>query len=194
MLHFALKYLSLHENAHINFENMIQRIKNYVLHLACVLALLGGMTACDGFEINWGGGNGNGNGSGNGNGGTEEVIELAGCWHLVNLNATDVDVDIYIDFGKDGKFAIYQRTETLEFTVFNGTYTNDEENAVISGVYDDGTEWLCDYNYVVDKEAKTLSLTNVENVSEVAVYEWATLPASATVQSRCASVNDVKPL
>lgn len=175
---------------------MIQRVKNYVLHLACVLALLGGMTACDGFEINWGGGNGNGNGngSGNGEGGKEEVIELAGCWHLVNLNATDVDVDIYINFGKDGKFVIYQRTETLEFTVFNGTYTVDEENAVISGVYDDGIAWLCDYNYVVDKEAKTLTLTNVENVSEVAVYEWATLPASATVQSRCASVNDVKPL
>ena len=199
MHHFALKYLSLCENVHIKTEkDMIANVKKYLLHLLCVVALLGGMTACEGFTINWGGGNGNGNGSGNGSGngegGKEEVIELAGCWHLVNLNEMDVDVDIYINFGKDGKFVIYQRTETLEFTVFNGTYTIDEENAVISGVYDDGTAWLCDYNYVVDKEAKTLTLTDVNNESEVAVYEWATLPASATVKTRSASVSDVKPL
>ena len=166
---------------------MIRKMKKYLLQLTCVAALLGGMTACDGFTVNIG--------NGNGNGGNEEVaVELASCWHLVNLYGADVEVDIYIDFGKDGKFAIYQRTEELTYTVFNGTYTVDVESAVISGVYDDGTPWLCDYNYVVDKEAATLTLTNVANPSEVAVYEHSKVPASATTQSRCASVNDVKPL
>lgn len=176
---------------------MIRKIKKYVLHLTCVLALLGGMTACEGFTIHWGNGNGNEPGTenpGNGNDGKEDVVELAGCWHLVSLYGADVDADIYINLGKDGKFAIYQRTEALEFTVFNGTYTNDEESAVISGVYDDGTKWLCDYNYVVDTEAKSLTLTSVETPSEVSVYEWATLPASATTKTRSALVNDVKPL
>ena len=116
------------------------------------------------------------------------------CWHLVSLYGSNVDVDIYIDFGKEGDFTIYQRTEELAYTVFRGTYTNDEENAVISGVYDDGTPWLCDYNYVVDKSAKTLTLTSVVTPSEVAVYEIADAPVSATVKTRSASVNDVKPL
>jgi hypothetical protein len=80
----------------------------------------------------------------------------------------------------------------LEFAVFNGTYTIDEENSIDSGVYDDGTSWLCDYNFVV--EDKTLTLTNVGNVSEVAVYEESEVSASATVKTRSASVSDVKPL
>ena len=162
---------------------MIRKMKKYLLQLTCVVALLGGMTACEGITI----------GTGNGNG-KEESVELARCWHLVSLYGSNVDVDIYIDFGKEGDFTIYQRTEELAYTVFRGTYTNDEENAVISGVYDDGTPWLCDYNYVVDKSAKTLTLTSVVTPSEVAVYEIADAPVSATVKTRSASVNDVKPL
>ena len=159
-------------------------MRKTLLQLACVLALLGGMTACDGFNINWG------------NGGTTEEtkVELASCWHLVSMYGSKVDVDIHIDFGKDGNFTIYQRTEDLTYTVFRGTYSNDEENSVISGVYDDGTPWLNSYSYVVDEENKTLTLTSVENPSEVAVYEQSKVPASVTVKSRCASVNDVKPL
>ena len=163
---------------------MIANVKKYLLHLLCAVALLGGMTACDGFNINWGG-----SGSGSGD---ENVHELVNCWHLVTLYGTAVDADIYIDFGKDGKFAIYQRTESLEFTVFNGTYTIDEENSIVSGVYDDGTLWLCDYSYVV--ESNTLTLTNVDNSSDVAVYEKSKVPASAAADTKCASVNDVKPL
>jgi hypothetical protein len=89
---------------------------------------------------------------------------------------------------------IYQRTEGLAYTVFNGTYTVDTENSVVSGVYDDGTTWLTSYNYVVNKEDKTLTLTSTENPSEVAVYEESEVPASATVKTRSALVSDVKPL
>ena len=177
---------------------MIKRVKKYLLHLTCLLALLGGMTACEGFEIYWGSGNGNEtgneNGNGNENGGDENATELSGCWHLVSLYGSEVDADIYIDFGKEDKFVIYQRTESLEFTVFNGTYTIDEEESIVSGVYDDGTQWLSSYNYVVDKENKMLTLTSVENPSEVAVYELSEVPASATANTRSASVSDVKPL
>ena len=188
---------------------MIQNVKKYLLHLVCVMALLGGMTACEGFDIkftsgnengneNTGNGNenggGNGNENGNGNGNEENTVEFAGCWHLVSLYGAEVDVDIYIDFDNDGKFVIYQRTDNLAYTVFDGTYTVDTENSVISGVYSDGTTWLTSYNYVVDKENKTLTLTSVKNPSEVAVYEASEAPSSATVKSRCALISDVKPL
>lgn len=171
---------------------MIRKIKEYVLHLLCVVVLLGGMTACEGFNINFGGGNGTGTGNENGN--DENVSELVNCWHLVTLYGAEVDADIYIDFGKDCKFVVYQRTESLEYTVFKGTYTMDEENSIVTGVYDDGTAWLCDYNYVVDDVQKTLTLTNVANSSEVAVYEESEVPASAIAATRSASVYDVKPL
>ena len=185
---------------------MIEKVKKFVLHLLCALVLLGGMTACEGLEVNWDNGNGtsngnetgnetgNGNGADNGNGDVEEVAPLIGCWHLVSLYGANVDADIYIDFGKDGKFVIYQRTEELTFTIFNGTYIVDEENSVVSGVYDDGTQWLSSYNYVVDEEIKTLTLTSVENPLEVAVYEMSEVPTSATTKTRGASVRDVKPL
>ena len=175
---------------------MIQRVKKYLLHLTCLLALLGGMTSCEGFEINWGNGNENGNENGNGGeDGKEELpVGLVRCWHLVEFCGVDADVDIYIDFDKEGKFVIYQRTESLEFTVFNGTYTIDEEKSIVSGVYNDGTPWLTSYNYVVDEENKLLTLTSVATPSEVAVYEESEVPASATANTRSASVSDVKPL
>ena len=73
---------------------MIRKIKEYVLHLLCVVVLLGGMTACEGFNINFGGGNGTGTGNENGN--DENVSELVNCWHLVTLYGAEVDADIYI--------------------------------------------------------------------------------------------------
>ena len=159
---------------------MIQKMKKHLLKVACILAVLAGMTSCEGYEVP--------------TGKPEESIELTRCWHLVSIYGAQVEADIHIDFGKDGKFAIYQRTEELTYTVFNGTYTADEATSVISGVYDDGTEWLTSYNYVVDKEAKTLTLTSVNNPSEVSVYEPSKVPASATMSSRSATANDVKPL
>lgn len=158
---------------------MIQKMKKHLLQLVGMLALLVGVTGCEGWEIN---------------GPKEEPVVLASCWHLVSIYGSDVDADIYIDFGKDGKFAIYQRTVELTYTVFNGTYAVDEVTSVISGVYDDGTPWLSNYSYVLDKQAKTLTLTSVENPSEVAVYELSKVPASAVSDTRSASANDVKPL
>ena len=180
---------------------MIANVKKYLLQLLCVVALLGCMTACNDVTINLDKGNGNSTENGDDNGGNggnsgndENAVELAGCWHLVSLYGSEVDVDIYIDFGKDGKFVIYQRIEELAYTTFKGTYTVDAENSVVSGVYDDGEAWLSDYNYVVDKENKTITLTSTENPSEVAVYEASKVPASATTKSRSASIRDVKPL
>lgn len=177
---------------------MIQKVKRVLLCSVCVLALLGGMTACEGLTVNWGTGNedDNGNGNGNGNGTGDDVVsvELVACWHLVKFCGEEADADIYIDFGKDGKFTIYQRTAELTYTVFKGTYTVDEEKSEISGVYADKTPWLSSYTYVLDKEQEMLTLTSVETPSEVSEYELSEAPTSATIKSRSASISDVKPL
>ena len=167
---------------------MMKNMKRYLMHLACAVFALVAMTSCEGFEINWGNG-------GNGNNGEDVVsVELARCWHLVSFCGVEAEADIYIDLGKDGKFAIYQRTEELEYTVFNGTYTANEEESLLSGVYSDGEAWANSYHYAVDKEAKTLTLESVERPSEVSIYELSEVPASATANTRSASVSDVKPL
>ena len=167
---------------------MMKNMKRYLMHLMCAVFALVAMTSCDGFEVNWGNGD---------NGDNEEdvvSVELARCWHLVSFCGVEAEADIYIDLGKDGKFAIYQRTEELEYTVFNGTYTADEENSLLQGVYSDGEAWASSYHYTVDKEAKTLTLESVERPSEVSIYELSKVPASATANTRSASTNDVKPL
>lgn len=167
---------------------MMKNMKRYLMHLACAVFALVAMTSCEGFEINWG------NGGNGGNGEDVVSVELARCWHLVRFCGVEAEADIYIDLGKDGKFAIYQRTEELEYTVFNGTYTANEEESLLQGVYSDGEAWASSYHYIVDKEAKTLTLESVERPSEVSIYEASKVPASATANTRSASVNDVKPL
>ena len=167
---------------------MMKNMKKYLMHLMCAVFALVAMTSCEGFEVNWG------NGGNGGNGEDVVSVELARCWHLVSFCGVEAEADIYINLGKDGKFAIYQRTEELEYTVFNGTYTANEEESLLSGVYSDGEAWASSYHYIVDKEAKTLTLESVERPSEVAVYELSEVPASATANTRSASVNDVKPL
>lgn len=103
-------------------------------------------------------------------------------------------MDIRINFGKDGYFTIYQRNEALVYTVFNGTYNVDEENSLISGTYEDGSSWVSTYHYIVDVEARELTLESIENPAEVEVYVPAKIPTSAALSTRSASVNDVKPL
>lgn len=160
---------------------MIQKMKKYLLHLMCVVALSLGMTSCN--PIN-----------GGGTGEEEEVIELTRCWALKSFCGVEADMDIRINFGKDGYFTIYQRNEALEYTVFNGTYNVDEENSLISGTYEDGSSWVSTYHYIVDVEARELTLESIENPAEVEVYVPAKIPTSATLSTRSASVNDVKPL
>ena len=168
---------------------MIEKMKRVLLHLVCAMALLVGLTGCEGFEIIFGSGSGNGGGDNK----TEEVgIVLTRCWGLKSFCDTPADMDIIIDFGKDGKFAIYQRTDQLTYTVFNGTYTANEEASVLTGRYNDGTSWASSYHYTVDIEAEELVLESIEKPAEVSVYKPTKLPASVT--TKCAAVNSTKPL
>ncbi|MBR6655616.1 MAG: hypothetical protein IKL20_03295 [Alistipes sp.] len=172
---------------------MIQEIKRCLLHLVCVMALAVGATSCEGIEITFGGG-GDDDNNNNNNNNTQVDVSLTRCWRLVSFCGAPADVDILIDFAKDGKFTIYQRSEELSYTVFKGTYTTDEEKKQLSGVYDDGVKWATDYIYEVNTEAEELTLVSVKNPAEVAIYEIADAPVTKVVNLRNAMPNDVKPL
>ncbi len=164
-------------------------MKKLLLHLTCAMALLMGVTSCDGFDVNFDTDSGNGD---DGNK-TEDVgIILTRCWCLKSFCGTPAEMDIIIDFGKDGEFAIYQRTDKLTYTVFNGTYTVDEENSTLKGIYDDGTPWSSSYVYTLNEEAREMVLESTKRPEEISVYEPGELPASVT--TKCTLVNSVKPL
>lgn len=161
---------------------MIQRVKKSLLHLVGAIAILATMTAC-GIRIEQ-----------PNNGPKEEDIRLTRCWRLDTFCKAPADVDVYIDLDKEGNFTICQRTEELTYTVFNGYYTVDEENSVLSGIYSDGTPWTDDYAYVLDKEKRSLTLTGVTRTSEVSVYKPAEMPDMSIYTTSRAAENDVKPL
>lgn len=181
---------------------MIQKMRKHLLHLACVVVLAIGAVGCEGINISFGNGgnddnnsgnNGNNN-NGNNNGNTQVDVSLTRCWRLVSFCDAPADVDILIDFTKDGKFTIYQRTDELTYTEFTGTYTTDEENSLLSGVYSDGVKWATDYIYTVDATAEELTLESVNNPAEVAIYKPADAPVTKSITVRVASAEDVKPL
>ena len=155
---------------------MIQRVKKYLLQLVGAMAILGTMTACgDRIEL-------------------PEEIRLTRCWRLDTFCNVPADVNIYIEFAEAETFTICQLTDELTYSVYEGYYTVDQLNSVLSGIYSDGTPWADDYAFVLDKQKKTLTLTAVSRPSEVSVYKPAEMPDMDKFQRSRAAENDVKPL
>lgn len=140
------------------------KMKKYLLCLLGIMTILSTTTSCTG-EM-----------------GPVEKFDLMRSWKLTTIYGVPVDVNLYIDFGRDGKFTICQLTEDYTYVVFSGVYTTTDkgEKSVLSGVYDDGEPWTNDYYYEVDKENRELVLESLDNPSEVAVYKPAAMPNNAT--------------
>ncbi len=154
----------------------MNRVKKYLLYLFGIMVVLVSMIGCE-----------KDNGSG-------EVLQLRRLWKLSTFCDAPADVDIYINLGTDGRFTIYQRTEDLSFSVFEGEYSVDEENSILSGVYSDNTPWASSYRYELDVVKLQLLLESVESPNEVAIYKPAVMPKINTRSISVASVSDVKPL
>lgn len=154
---------------------MMSRVKKHLLCLFGIVAVLVGMIGC---KSDSGG----------------EVSQLCRCWKLSTFCNIPADVDIYINFGNDGKFMIYQRTENFSYSVFEGEYFVDNATSTMSGVYSDGVPWASSYRYVLDTAKHQLVLESVENPDEVAVYVQAEMPQIDTRSISLASVSGVKPL
>lgn len=115
---------------------------------------------------------------------------LMGDWHLCRYCDSEPEVELYIHFGSDYSFTIYQRTSMAGYQIFTGKYY--VEGSKVSGCYSDGVEWADSYIISVDSDAN-LVLQSV-NGGDIAVYESANLPqinASSTASSRG---NMVRPL
>lgn len=123
-----------------------------------------------------------------------DLPPFVGGWHLKKYCGTEAPVDLYIEFNNDLSFEILQRTELSGYQRYNGTYSVDAENSIISGKYKDGESWANSYKYSVSEDGE-LVLQNVSNGEEISVYEPSQMPdiASMLDYSR-AGVGSVKPL
>lgn len=119
------------------------------------------------------------------------VLPIAvGDWHLVSFCGTPASVDLYLSIAKDRSFTLYQRSGSLDYSVFTGTWEYDTATKTLSGRYSSGTAWASSYKVSLT-ESGELMLTNVNNSNEVSLYERAATPQVGTSAAR-ASV-DIKP-
>ena len=112
-----------------------------------------------------------------------------GEWHLISWNEEAPEFDVYISFGADKSFTIYQQVWSLDFECFEGSYSIDGD--VISGKYADGSKWACDYNFAVAE--KNLTLKSKESQPVTSVYEKCTIPAEIISEATSTRSSEVVP-
>lgn len=87
---------------------------------------------------------------------------LPGNWELVGMTAASksvttggVEISVYITFGADGSFALYQKLGDGRFRYFEGSWS--VSNDKLSGVYSDGTAWGTTYDFEVSESSLVLT-------------------------------------
>ena len=163
---------------------IVNKMKKYLFLLICMMLVVGAMVSCQVISPE----------QSTEESEPEQTVAVMGSWRLTSIYGAPAEVDIYIDFGKNGVFTICQRTEELTYSVFDGHYTVNEEESIVSGVYSDGTAWNSDYKYSLDEQALSLVLESVNNPAEIAVYQSADMPDVSLRKASRAVVSDVKPL
>lgn len=114
-------------------------------------------------------------GNNNNQGGSEPVATLSsqiiGEWHSESLQ---IDADIYMAFAQDGTFELYQQIGDGAHRLYRGTWSINEEKALLSGKYNDGEAWGASYEVAVN--GTTLTLTSDNDAKEKSTYKKESIP------------------
>ena len=114
---------------------------------------------------------------------------VVGEWHLITWNEEAPEFDVYISFAEDGSFAIYQQVWSLDYELFDGTYSIDGDT--LKGSYADGSKWSTDYKFA--KSNKTLTLITKGSVEIKSVYESCTIPEEIISEATTTRSSEVVP-
>lgn len=114
---------------------------------------------------------------------------VVGEWHLISWNEETPEFDVYISFAEDGSFAIYQQVWSLDYELFDGTYSIDGDT--LKGSYSDGSKWATDYKFA--KSNKTLTLITTGGVEIKSVYESCTIPEEIISEATTTRSSEVVP-
>ncbi len=108
--------------------------------------------------------------------------KIAGEWHCV---VSDMDADIYLSLASDNKFELYQKVGEGAYRLYRGTWSLDEETAVLTGKYNDGEAWGSGYGVVLSEDENTLTLDPSAD-GEDQTYRKESIPAD--VKENCVVV------
>lgn len=108
--------------------------------------------------------------------GEDEVSgSVSGEWHIISWAGDPAVQDVYVSFGEDGGFGLYQRVYTPYYEHFAGTYTVD--GAKMQGKYDDGSPWAGNpYTISFSDGGNTLKMSRAASPGDVSVYVRASIP------------------
>ena len=104
---------------------------------------------------------------------------IIGGWHIRSYCGGAANADIYMQLNSDKTFLLYQRTNSATFVKYEGTYSLDEANSVISGKYSDGVQWANSYKYSIN-DYNELVFVNTNNETEVTLYEPTKMPFASS--------------
>ena len=100
---------------------------------------------------------------------------VVGEWHLTSWNhETPADFDVYVQFGADGKFDLFQKVETSAYVRYSGRFAASDSR--LSGRYSDGVAWSTDYTFELSDNGDTLTMTSATEGAEVSVYTRTPIP------------------
>lgn len=122
----------------------------------------------------------------------EPVVDrsITGDWHLESVNGVaveELDVDIYMHLGSNGRFVLYQHMSTLGYEKLEGTYS--ATSTTLTGVYDDGVEWNGSYSYTLGNNGNTLTtVLHGGSSTETSVYTRTEIPADLPADLPAAAV------
>ena len=88
--------------------------------------------------------------------GQATVDRIVGEWHYQGTDS-GVHEDIWIAFGKDMTFELYQKVGDGAYRSIAGRYSIDVKKRTISGLYEDNYPWRYDYSFEVNSDYLTLT-------------------------------------
>jgi hypothetical protein len=95
-------------------------------------------------------------------------------WHCT---VSDIDADIYLSLGNFFTFELYQKIGEGAYRLYKGTWELDEDTAMLSGKYNDGTPWGSGYAVAVSEDGNSMTLTSSTG-SEEQTYRKESVPAA----------------
>ena len=107
---------------------------------------------------------------------------LPGNWELTGMEAASksvttggVVISVYLSFGADGSFALYQQLGEGRFRYFDSTWSVADDK--LTGVYSDGTAWGTSYDFEVTESS--LVLTDSKGGDSYTYSKCEQIPAEA---------------
>ena len=94
-------------------------------------------------------------------------------WHCV---VSDIDAEIYLSLVESYDFELYQKIGEGAHRLYRGTWTLDEDTAMLTGKYNDGTAWGSGYTVTLSEDGNSMTLTPSKE-AEAQVYRKESIPS-----------------